>query len=162
MTEKRFSKTKKNLARPPDLQQGLYCAVGTFCNAYSFIIPFHIHKALTSMNCFHCQSTIHFLRSSMQKILSHNYPLISLTALFPNSCSIPFNEIWLMFIAHTQTNTKSSSLVQLHPFKDLVFFSKINNKTLNPKDLKFKIVLQDLKGRIFHQSSFTEVAVFRH
>lgn len=67
-----------------------------------------------------------------------------------------------MFIAYTQPNKKSSSLVQLHPFKDLILSSQINSNTLNRKDLQFKIVPQDLKGRIFHQSSCTEVAVFRH
>lgn len=89
MTAKGFSKTKKNFTRPPDLQQELYFPVATFCNAYSLIIPFHIHKALTSMNCFHWQMTIQFLRNSMQKILSHNYPLISLTEFCPTAAASP-------------------------------------------------------------------------
>lgn len=54
-----------------------------------------------------------------------------------------------MFIAYTQPNTQSSSLVQLHPFKDLILSSQINNNTLNPKDLQFKIILQYLKGGFF-------------
>lgn len=73
-------------------------------------------------------------------------------SIFPNSCSIPFNEIWLMFIAYTQPNTKSGSLVQLHPFKDLILSSQIKSNSLNPKDLQLKSILQDLKGRIFHQT----------
>lgn len=89
MTAKGFSKTKKILARPPDLQQGFYCPVATFCYTYSLITPFHIHKALTSVNCFHWQTIIQFLRNSMQKILSYNYPLISLTAFSPTAAASP-------------------------------------------------------------------------
>lgn len=74
---------------PPDLHQGLYCPVATFCNAYSLIIPFHIHKALTSMNCFHWQMTIQFLRNSMQNRLSHNCSLNSLTAFSPTAAASP-------------------------------------------------------------------------
>lgn len=56
-----------------------------------------------------------------------------------------------MFIACTQPNTKCSSLVQLHSYKDLILSSQSNSNILNPKDLWFKFVLQYLKGKIFHR-----------
>lgn len=164
MSAKEFSKTKKNLTTPPDVQQGLYCTVATFCNAYSLIIPFHIHKALTSMNCFHWQMTIQFLRNSMQNILSHNYSFISLTAFSPTAAASPsMKSDWcLLHILNQIQNLvvwynciHSRTLYFLHRLIAILWIQRIYNS---------KVFFRIWKEEFFtkHRSSCTEVAVFRY
>lgn len=152
MTAKGFSETLKNLTRPIYLQQEFYYPVAALCNVYRLIIPFDIHKALTSMNCSHWQTSIQFLRNSMQKVLSHNYPLISLTAFSPTAAASPsMKSDWCLLHILKQIHNPVVQYNCIHS-RTLYFLHRLIVTLQIQRIYNSKLFLQDWKGRIFHQT----------